>query len=534
MNNTADAVVAFESSVADPRGPNAVWEPIPPNAPARSAAFPLCNSTTTIRNKQITTCTIVNNVNSILTLQYRRLDMRRSNAARGRIAVIKSPQAMNIRRNLILLLSLCLSAAWADTTVLQNFTLIDGANPQPLANAAMVIVDGRIRWVGPAANLKPRPGAKVIKLDGKYVMPGIINVHGHLGNTVELAQDSKNFTRENVESNLRVYTSYGVTAMCSLGSEQRLILDMRAEQRRTNRPSMTRIFTALRGFTGVGGYPTTAPGMKGVPFEVATPADVKADVSELAGNKVDIVKIWVDDHLGKDKKISMDLCKDIIEDAHRYHLKVAAHVFYLDDAKTLINNGLYGLAHSVRDKPVDDELIQAMKQHHAWQAAATLTREASTFAYAKPSPMLNDPFFAPSVSANVLRTLRDPKFQSEVAAEPDAVHGRAWFEMAKKNLKTLVDAGVQCAFGTDSGPPRRFQGFSEHWEMELMAEAGLTPQQIITMATKNSAEFLGAKDLGSLQKGKWADLIVLTRNPLDDIKNTRTIEQVWIAGNKVR
>jgi imidazolonepropionase-like amidohydrolase len=70
--------------------------------------------------------------------------------------------------------------------------------------------------------------------------------------------------------------------------------------------------------------------------------------------------------------------------------------------------------------------------------------------------------------------------------------------------------------------------------MELMAEAGLTPQQIITIATKNSAEFLGAKDLGTLQKGKWADLIVLRSNPLANIKNTRTIEAVWIAGNKVK
>ena len=101
-------------------------------------------------------------------------------------------------------------------------------------------------------------------------------------------------------------------------------------------------------------------------------------------------------------------------------------------------------------------------------------------------------------------------------------------------VRTLVDAGVKCGFGTDTGPPRRFAGFSEHWEMELMAEAGFTPQQIITMATKNSAEFLGAKDLGALQKGKWADMIVLTKNPLEDIRNTRSIEQVWIAGNKVR
>src|SRR5262249_18536405 len=156
----------------------------------------------------------------------------------------------------------------------------------------------------------------------------------------------------------------------SMGSDQRLILDMRYEQRRTNRPSMTRIFTARRGFTGVGGYPTTAQGMKGVPFEVSTPEEGKADFSELAGDKVDLSKTWVDDNPGHDKKIPLDLCRDIIQEAHKYHLKVAAHVFYLDDAKFLVNAGLRGLAHSVRDKPVDDELIQAMKSRGAWQAAA--------------------------------------------------------------------------------------------------------------------------------------------------------------------
>jgi len=104
-------------------------------------------------------------------------------------------------------------------------------------------------------------------LAGKFVIPGIINLHGHVGNSVDLAQDPKNFTRQNVESQLKRYASCGVTSVVSMGSEQPLIMDMRAEQRRTNRPAMTRIFTALRGFTGVGGYPTTAPGMKGVPYE---------------------------------------------------------------------------------------------------------------------------------------------------------------------------------------------------------------------------------------------------------------------------
>ncbi len=428
---------------------------------------------------------------------------------------------------------LLVSSAWAETKVIRNFTLIDGATSAPLPNAAMVIVDGRIQWVGPAADLKPPARVTATDLSGKFVMPGIINLHGHLGNTVDLAQDPKNFTRANVEKQLKTYAHYGVTSVLTMGSEQPLILQLRAEQRRTNRPGETRIFAALRGFTGEGGYPTTVPGMKGVPYEVSTVAQVRKDVAELAAHKVDIVKIWVDDHLGKEKKIPFDLSKAIIENAHANHLKVAAHVFYLDDAKALVNAGLDGLAHSVRDKPVDDELIAAMKERGAWQMAATLSREASAFLFAQPGSMLDDPFFAPSVSPDVLRTLKSPEFQRKVAAEPDTAHGRAWLEMAKKNLKKLYDSGVKCGFGTDTGPPRRIQGYFEHLEMELMADTGLTPLQIITIATKNSADCLGASDLGTLQKGKWADLIVLGSDPLANIKNTRTIEAVWIAGNKV-
>ena len=105
--------------------------------------------------------------------------------------------------------------------------------------------------------------------------------------------------------------------------------------------------------------------------------------------------------------------------------------------------------------------------------------------------------------------------------------------MAKSNLKKLSDSGVKIGFGTDSGPPGRFQGFFEHWELALMTEAGLTPAQVISDATRNAAEFLNAKDIGTLERGKWADLIVLDKNPLEDIRNTRAIHMVMIAGNKI-
>ena len=97
-----------------------------------------------------------------------------------------------------------------------------------------------------------------------------------------------------------------------------------------------------------------------------------------------------------------------------------------------------------------------------------------------------------------------------------------------------MDSGVKYGFGTDSGPPGRFPGFFEHWEMQLLVEAGLTPTQVIQSATKNAAEYLNAKDLGTLEKSKWADLLVLDKNPLENILNSRTINSVYIAGNRVR
>jgi imidazolonepropionase-like amidohydrolase len=108
-----------------------------------------------------------------------------------------------------------------------------------------------------------------------------------------------------------------------------------------------------------------------------------------------------------------------------------------------------------------------------------------------------------------------------------------FLQTAEKNLKTLADAGVPYGFGTDSGPPGRFPGYFAHWELELMVQAGLTPMQVITAATRNAAEFLHARDLGTLETNKWGDLIVLDKNPLDDIRNSRTIDAVYIAGNKV-
>jgi imidazolonepropionase-like amidohydrolase len=420
------------------------------------------------------------------------------------------------------------AALHGEIRILKNFTLIDGTGRPPSAAAAIILNNGRIAWVGPAAQLKAPAGAETIDLSGKFVMPGIINLHGHLGNTVGLEQDAKFYTRESVQKNLATYASYGVTTVLSLGTDQELIFKIREEQR-AGRPSVARVFTAGQGLLLKGGY----GGLEGVTPGVATSAEAAAAVDAQASKGVDIVKFWMDDHLGDQKKMPYEIAKAIVDRAHKRQLPVAAHIFYLQDAKRLVEFGVNALAHSVRDTSVDADLIAAMKKRGVWQMAATLTREASMFIYADTPAFLNDPFFTRSVSAGTVETLRSPSYQKTVRADPHFARYRSFFETAKRNLKILADGGVLYGFGTDTGPPGRFAGYFEQWELELMVEAGLTPMQVIVAATGSAARFLHSKDLGTLEPGKWADLIVIDRDPLLDIKNTRAIHDVYIAGNRV-
>lgn len=420
-----------------------------------------------------------------------------------------------------------------DTLALTGFSLIDGTGRAAAPNSAMTIEEGRIRWVGPAADLKVPAGAATVDLAGKYVMPGIINLHGHLGNVVGLDQNPDLYTRQTVEHDLQTYASYGVTTVLSLGIDKDLIFDVRAEQRK-GRPTMTRVYTAGLGLVskdGFGGGIT----LPGVPTPIiGSVSEVDAAVAEQAKKGVDFLKFWTDDAFGTTKRMPFDIADAIISSGHKHGLRVIAHVFYLDDAKHLAASGIDGLAHSVRDQLVDQELIDAMKRTGTWLAAPTLTREVALSSYATTPPFLNDPFFTRGTTPEVLAKLASPEYQQKMAADPNLAKYPVALDTEMKNLKILADAGVRYGFGTDTGVPGRFQGYFEHVELERMVEAGLTPMQAIVAATGSAAEFLRASDLGTLEAGRWADLIVLQQDPLADIKNSRTIESVYIAGGKVR
>ena len=130
----------------------------------------------------------------------------------------------------------------------------------------------------------------------------------------------------------------------------------------------------------------------------------------------------------------------------------------------------------------------------------------------------------------MIQALEDPGRQRTYQA--GAPYKEA-LQVALANLKVLSDGGATIAMGTDSGPPARFHGYFEHLELELMAQAGLTPMQILVASTSDAARCIGLEEVGTLEAGKFADFVVTTANPLEGITNTRMIESVWISGNEV-
>jgi len=422
--------------------------------------------------------------------------------------------------------------------VLNNVTVIDGTGAAPLANAAIVMTDGKISYVGPAAGMKAPKDAKIEDMAGKFVMPGIIDSHVHIGLMHDVTQDEKYFTPENVNADLKQYAAYGVTSVQVLGTDKDFVLDLRNQQRKS-RPTMSRVFSAGQGAVIKGGY----GGLLGVTQPISTPEEGRKLVDEQAAKGVDFIKLWMDDERKTiPVKMPYSVSAAIIDEAHKKHLRAVAHVFYLDDAKELLRQGIDGFGHMVRDQPVDKEFLDLMKAKGAWQVSPTLSRE---MAYSLAiMPWLQDPFFTRGVTPGTLDALRSPAREKAVVLGPTRFPGlpyekKVFWDMdrtlfqALENYQAMIAAGVKTGMGTDSGPNGRFPGFNAHEEMQMEVMAGRSPMDAIKSATFDNAQWLQDKNIGSIQKGKWADLLVLERNPLDDIRNTQTIAAVFIAGNSV-
>jgi imidazolonepropionase-like amidohydrolase len=400
------------------------------------------------------------------------------------------------------------------TTAFVGARAIDPASGQVVDRAVLVVDNGRIRAFGPADAVAVPAGAARVDLAGRVLVPGLINAHGHVGETRGLESGPEHYTRDNVLAQLRQYARYGVTTVASLGGDGPAGAAVRREQLRPGPLDRARLLIA------------------GPVIAADTPEEARRQVAGAAALEPDFIKIRVDDNLGTTKKMAPEVYRAVIDEAHRRGLRVAAHIFYLEDAKAVVRAGADLLAHSVRDGDVDAELVALLKERGVC-VSPTLVREVSTFVYESEPDFFADPFFTRWADPGVVAALRDPARQAAVRSSRAAREYRKALEVASRNLKVLADAGVGLAFGTDSGPPARFQGYFEHLEAELMVKAGLSPAQVLRAATAGAARCLGlAGRAGTLQAGAWADFLVLEASPEDDVRSLRAIDSVWIGGGR--
>jgi len=399
-------------------------------------------------------------------------------------------------------------------TLFTGARIITGEARPPIENGALLVEGTHVTQVGARDDVTAPPGAAVVDLTGRTVMPALIDGHSHLGYTdVRSASTASSFyTRDNLLDHLRRYAYYGIAATLSLGLDRG---ELPYQLRQEINEDAARFLTAGQGIA----WPNAGPRAdywKDAAYGVVSDDEARAAVRALAAQKVDIVKIWVDDREGSVTPLPPALYRPIIDEAHRLGLRVIAHVYYLADAKALLRAGVDGFAHGIRDLEVDDEIVELFRQR---PQVFVLPNLPDTPVSAADLEWLSE-----TLPARQIETMR----QTAPAAPPRP----RLFDVQARSLRRLAAAGVTIGFGTDAGIGAPY-GWAAHAELADMVTAGLTPAQAIAAATGTTARILRLDDAGTLAAGKTADFIVLDANPLDDIRHTRRIAQVYLRGTAV-
>ncbi len=445
----------------------------------------------------------------------------------------------------ILLSALC-SSAHAEKISFVDGTLINPATSQVLENSVVVVDGDRIAAVGTRKEMAVPTGSKWIDCKGKFILPGYIDTHVHFFQSgglftrpdgVDLTKirpyaEEVALIKKNLPDTFARYLRSGITSVVDVGGpfwnfEVRKIAKATAKAPRVAVAGPL-ISSVSRPQLDLGDPPIV---------KIDNPEQAREFVRKLAEQKPDLVKIWyiVNDEHPVDS--FRPIVRATIEESHARKIRVAVHATELETARAAVEEGADVLVHSVIDKEVDAAFVKLLQDRHTilCPTLVVFERYGRTFA--------NKLNLTPEEKAwgnpEVIATLDVTKIPQEqlperiktALANPDVALDRIkkTYDVALKNLKTLEDAGVTIAAGTDAGNIGTIHGPALFREFQLMKEAGLTPMQILQCATTNAAKLFGGeigRHIGKIDKNNFADLVILRSNPLDDISHASDIDSV--------
>ena len=418
-----------------------------------------------------------------------------------------------------------------DRFLLDNVRVIIG-DGIVLESAALLVEGSRIAAVGPRPEIEPDSDVEVIDLSGKTVMPAMIDSHAHLGYEGHRNWGVENYSRENLIDHLQRYAYYGFSAVFSAGS------DPYALAYEVQQAQLSGEFAGARVLVAAGmGPPGQGPNDRflnhaialeqktgqRILYGVASVEQAIESVREIAAKNIPVIKIWVDDRGGSQQKLSPQLYRVIAAEAASNGIEVYAHQQFAQDMPDLLDAGIDGFLHGRIGTSLDGKIAQQLNAKGAFivpnLGLGELRREA----------IGADQFLRESLPESVAARLGE---SGQRLLNPNREETR---EMElRTSFGYLLDAGVEIVLGTDAGAiPDHFFGYTGHRELEIFVRLGMTPMQAIIAATSKPAQNLGIDDLGLLRPGYKAAFVVLDENPLEDIRNTRSISSVFLNGKIV-
>jgi len=451
----------------------------------------------------------------------------------------------NKTKFLVIAVSILSLSARAEKISLVGGTVINPADGKVLPNATVVIDGDKIERVAMGKQDAAALG-KQIDCAGKFILPGYIDTHVHFFqsgdlftrpdgadlNSVRPYKDEVAWVKSHLNDVFARYLRCGITSVVDVGGpfwnfEVRKTANATAKAPRVAVAGPL-ISSVSREKLDLGDPPIV---------KIDTPDQARDFVRKLAEQKPDLVKIWY--IVDKDHPVESfrPIVRATIEESHAHKIRVAVHATELETARAAVEEGADVLVHSVTDKPIDDAFVKLLKERHTilCPTLVVFERYGRTFSHQLNLTPEEKAWGNPEViaSLDVTKIPQDklPDRIKNALAKPDEALDRIkkTYDVALPNLKTLEHAGITIAAGTDAGNIGTIHGPALFREFQLMKEAGLTPMQILQCATGNAAKLFGGDTgahIGKVEKGYFADLVVLNSNPLDDIAHASDIHTV--------